>query len=488
MRPESLRAGRRWAALLLLSTLLVEGGFVLAADQTGAAHTLRILNSRLQRNKDHLERSASRLSLTEALARGLTANPVLAQAFARTEATSWTGVAIRKEWIPSLTAGNNSPGLVGVQQQQADTFSLSSPQVELEWTFFDPSRRPRAEANAAGLAADRFLLDVEARTLVLTIPQHYIDLQALLELEKDYQALGELAGSWRELAKAKWRRGTSIPDVDQLTSEELALMILRVQTHEQVIVAAAKLARSLSLPPGELMMPSERLGLKGTWPLGRQETIDQALRFREEIQQSLAKARSLGWQAVATRKGYLPTLAVGGYGSTQGTSDNAGLQSEGAVGVNVTWTLFDGGLLAAQANAQRKQQDQALQQAALDRLDVTAEVETSHAAYVSSRILVDAALAQVESARASILTSSRGFAEGRSDATTLVQVLNTLRGAQEAYIQAVQKHNRSVAALYRESARWPDTAEALLQRRLSHLRSGAASTGGWTTRSGHRAP
>ena len=471
MRSET--RSRAWA--LLASFLLGAPGALAgprsAPGATGPAHTLGTLEERVHTYRDHLERTSRRVTLQEALALGLAQNPSLAKAYAVIASTDWNGVAIRREWMPSLTAGNNDPGLVGVQQQQANTLSISSPELTLEWTFFDPSRHPRAQANAASLAADRFLFDVQARSLVLTIQQQYIDLQTLLELEGQYRQLSTLVEEWRSLAKAEGRRGASTPDVEQLTSQALALLILRIDTHEQVIVAASNLARSLSLPPGDLVMPRDPLVLSGPWGLSRRDTIAKALQFREEIQQSLANARALSWSAVATRAGYRPTLSLEGSGSVEGNSENTDLQSEATVGVNVGWTLFDGGLLAAKARSQRNQEEQALQQAALDRLTVTAEVETSHAAYLNSQIVVDASQAQVQSARATVASATRGFALGTSDATTLLQVLGNLRGAVEAYSRALQKHNRSVAALYRYSARWPEMAPPLVQERLSTLQT-----------------
>ena len=471
-----MRSEKRTRAWALLAALLLGAPGALAgprrgAGSTGGAVTLQSLEQRVYTYRDHLERTSRRVSLQEALALGLAQNPALAKAYALIEATAWDGVAIRREWFPSLTAGNNDPGLVGVQQQQANTLSISSPELTLEWTFFDPSRHPRAQANAASLAADRFLFDVQARSLVLTIQQQYIDLQTLLELEGEYRKLSTLVEAWRTLAKAQGRRGASNPDVDQLTGQAFALLILRIDTHEQVIVAASNLARSLSLPPGDLVMTRDPLELGGPWVPSRRDTIAQALQFREEIQQSLANARALSWSALATRAGYRPTLSLEGSGSVEGNSDNTALQSEATVGVNVGWTLFDGGLLAAKARSQRNQQEQALQQAALDRLTVTAEVEISHAAYLNSQIVVDASLAQVKSARATVVAATRGFAMGTSDATTLLQVLGNLRGAVEAYCRALQKHNKSVAALYRTSARWPEAAPPLVQQRLSNLQT-----------------
>ncbi|MEB3318721.1 MAG: TolC family protein [Cyanobacteriota bacterium] len=447
-----------------------------SARPLSSAERLEALKRRLFRNRDHLERSSRRLTLPEAIAMGLERNPSLAKAHAGIEATRWSGVAIRREWAPSLVVGNNDPGLLGMQQQQADTLSISSPELTLEWTFFDPSRTPRVRANAASLEAERFLFDVQARSLVLNVQESYIDLQALLALEVEYRQLSAIVDHWLQLAQARRPAGASTPDVDQLLSQQLAQLILRVDTHEQVIAAASKLAQALSLPPGELVLPAEPLALQGQWTLSREETITQALRLREEIQRSLATARSLAWGAVATRKGYLPTLSLEGTGSTQSSSDTSDLNSQGAVGMNVQWTLFDGGILAAKATSQRKQQEQALQQAALDRLTVTTEVETSYAAFINSQIVVDSAIAQMESARASFLSATKSFQAGSSDATTLLQVLANTRGAVEAYCRALRKHNRSVAELERYSARWPAAAQSLLRQRVARLQVSAPAS------------
>lgn len=441
------------------------------------AQSLQTLESRLHRYRDHLERTSRRLTLPEALAIGLAQNPILAQAHAQIESTRWSGVAIRREWAPSLTAESNDPGLLGIQQQQADSLTLASPQLTLEWTFFDPTRLPRSKANAASLVADRFLFDVEARSLVLNLQERYFDLQAELALEVEYRELSDMVAGWRRLAEARARAGAASPDLDQLTSQQLALLILRVDTHERVIAAASKLAQALSLPPGELVMPSDPLALQGEWTLPRRETIAQALALREEIQRSLATARGLDWSAVATRKGYLPTLSLEGTGSTQGNSISSGLDSEATVGMNVQWTLFDGGILAAQATSQRRRGEQALQQAALDRLTVTEQVETSYAAYVNSQIVVDTAIAQLASARASIASATRSYRAGGANATTLLQVLGNTRGAVEAYSSALRKHNRSVAELHRYSARWPPLAQALLRQRLASLGGPAGAAG-----------
>jgi hypothetical protein len=54
----------------------------------------------------------------------------------------------------------------------------------------------RAKANAASLEADRFLFDVEARSLVLNVQESYYDLQALLALGRPRRIPAGRPGCW----------------------------------------------------------------------------------------------------------------------------------------------------------------------------------------------------------------------------------------------------------------------------------------------------
>jgi outer membrane protein TolC len=134
------------------------------------------------------------------------------------------------------------------------------------------------------------------------------------------------------------------------------------------------------------------------------------------------------------------------------------------------WLLFDGGTNLAEANAFRMKSKQAEKQAELDRLTVTSQVQTSHASYISSMIVVDSASDEVRLALRALEEARHDFASGRTNATTLVQTLDAVRKAKENYRTAVTKHNIAVAELYRYSSSWPDTALSILQKRVQQLR------------------
>jgi len=450
--------------------------------------------------KDHLERRARRLSLLEAIRLGLEQNPVLAEGYAQLQQSQWQAIAIRREAIPSLQLSNDDPGLLGWRRAtdrdgSNDTVTGSSltnqtrtsrfllPKLQLQWTFFDPTRTPRVRAQQATTQADRLLFDISARNLVLDIQRTYYDLQRSSELEADYRHLSELTHTLVGMALAKQRRDRVDQGVvEQLKSEELALLVLCINIHEQVIRDAALLASRLSLPPGQLAMPSEPLHRSGSWGPSLEQTVVQALAFREEIQASLAQADSSSWSARAVLSASLPSFSLVGKSKWEQEAygqQNVPTPSSTTTGTNSTftnqaglffaWKPFDGGIDAALSTALKKRAEQSIQQAALDRLTVTSQVEASHAALISSLIVIDTAQDQLRSSGRALAAFRRQFAGGADNATTLIQMIQGYTKASESYRNSVSKHNSAIAELYRYSAQWPESALAVLQRRVQQL-------------------
>ena len=219
------------------------------------------LFERQRQYEDHLEHKALRLSELQA-------------------------IAIRREWVPTILGENDSPGLVGIETTRSnneifyDRYLL--PEVQLQWTFFDPSRTPRTKASLASLQASRLLFDISARNLILNIQQSYAELQKQRDLEKSYSELAKLTYALVRVAQEKGSNSdSSESERGQLAAEELDLLIFKINSHEQVIRQAAELARLLSLPPGDLALPSDPLRQRGRWDLSLKQTIDQALALRE---------------------------------------------------------------------------------------------------------------------------------------------------------------------------------------------------------------
>lgn len=458
------------------------------SSESVADRQYRDLLERLKLYRDGLEKSARLLTLDDAIALGLRNNPSLREADAGIQESDWSLVAIQREWWPSLRGGSSAPGVLGWTSSSSServrsvtgwnetltvkTSQVSLPALSLNWEFLDPSRNSRAQASRSEIAARRFLFLVDARRLILQIQQAYFTLQEQYQLEQSYR---QLERQISQLAEAGVVAGDDPGQRDQLLTQRLALLIRRISAHQRVIQAAAALAESLSLPPGQLALPADRLTAKGEWDQPLALSIEQALSLREEIQVSLARAAGQGWSAMARQRRYLPKLSLTGQiaspnqsytsgsplGAVQETATvNQAIQTQ--LGIGFDWTLFDGGILAAEAEVLRSRAHQAQAQADLTRLEVTRQVQDNHAALLNSLILIQAGADQLTVAGQSLRQASRAYLRAAGDATRVVQASNAYRDAFETYFASLRQHNTAIAALYRHSARWPQGTQALL--------------------------
>jgi outer membrane protein TolC len=446
------------------------------------------LLQRLRLYRDGLEKASRRLKLAEAIAIGLRENPSLREAHAAIQESDWTLVAIQRESWPSLRGGTSAPGVLGWtwattseriraatgwnETLTLKTGQASLPSLNLNWQFFDPSRNSNIQASRSEIAARRFLFLVDARTLVMQIQQAYYALQEQYQLEQSYRQLEQQVS---RLADAGIIRTDDPGQLDQLLTQRLGLLIKRISTHQRVIQAAAALAQSLGLPPGQLALPADPLSQEGVWEQPLALSLEQALRQREEIQANLATATADGWSARARQRRYLPRLSLAGQLSnptqisTSGPLLNAAQQTDSVnqsfqtqVGIGFDWTLFDGGILAAEAEALRSRSKQGLAKADLERLRVTRQVQDNQAELINSLILIEAGADQLSVAGQSFRAAGREYLNGRGDATRVVQASNAYRDAFETYFASLRQHNSAVAALYRHVARWPEGTQDLL--------------------------
>lgn len=479
--PRWLRPATRLVVIVALGMQLPPGRSAQDPPADGSSK----LYEQLRQYEDHLEHKAQRLSELQAITMGLARNPLLAQGYAEIEAARWQMIAIQREWVPTVLGKNDSPGLIGFERRKTfDQITKSRyllPEVQLQWTFFDPSRTPRTKASLASLQASRLLFDISARNLILNIQQSYAELQKQRDLEKGYSELFKLTHALAKVAQARGSDSdSSESERGQLAAEELDLLIFKINSHEQVIRQAAELARLLSLPAGELAMPSDPLQQRGRWDLSLKQTIDQALTLREEIRASLAEAEQSGWTAKAISNQVLPSLWLQASSRLEGDRYAQRSKTTSARGMSISvtqdaglyfnWPFADGGISAALARSERKRAMASNQQAERDRLDIVAEIQISHAAYISSLIVISSANDQLRESSRAIEAASHAFRRGEANATTVIQAIKNHRKAISSYGDAVKKHNSSIAELYRYSARWPETALPLLQRRVESLR------------------
>jgi len=470
----------------------------ISAPQVLADPLASKLQDQLNNLQATLKQRSQSASLQQALEAGLLNNPQLAAAYAQIQGQQWNLIAVRRQWYPTASAGSN-PYALG-QSFSTTTQSISLPPssdqttysnatsvgglgLNLNWTFFNPSRSANINAASESLKRQQLLFDVSARNLALQIQDSYFSLQEQQQLITSYEEI--LAATNREVAttEAQFNNGlVSIADVEQIRTQQYGTLTALINAYRQLINASAQVARTMALPPGALVLPAESLNPLGRWDEPLQATIEQALKLREEIQASLAAAASSSWQATSLFNSYWPSFSVGAsgsYGSSNTTSGFPGdsvsvnrrnLNWNGGVGVGFTWQFFDGGIAAAQAEASKAVARQAKDQAALDRLNVTQEVEVSYANYLTSLLALESTKAQASSARAAATAVQARFAAGVTDMASVVQTLSRAISSANEYANAVRTYNSAVAGLYRSSARWPAETQPLLKQRVEQLK------------------
>ncbi|MFO0139607.1 MAG: hypothetical protein ACK535_16640, partial [Cyanobacteriota bacterium] len=64
-------------------------------------------------NRDGLQKAATRISLDQAIAMGISSSPLLAANVDEIQASQWSRIAVTREWIPSLSVKTSDPGVLG---------------------------------------------------------------------------------------------------------------------------------------------------------------------------------------------------------------------------------------------------------------------------------------------------------------------------------------------------------------------------------------
>lgn len=453
---------------------------------------LYLIYEQYRENRDGLQKAAERINLPDALTRGLATSPELAATVADIQASEWNGVAIQREWVPTLSFKTSSPGVLGYTtstsslktktpgSEETEVLKFengfkSNPYADLSWSFFDPSRLSRQSAQGSRIQALRNRLTHTTRELILAIQTAYTTLQEDLEREKD---LIELFNQSISIYIGAHNSRRPVGEISRLEAQAVSLLIARINAHKDSIQSMDTLARLLNLEPGQLALPSEKLDVIPIWPLSRGESIQQALERREELRANALEVKALMSESRAIRLKVFPDLSLSGQVQRNNLTQQGGAFTDNLpgsltrttgystfVGLTFDWKVLDGGIRQANANASDAKARQTESQGELLRLTITKEVADAYAGFVASKILVDAARADVDASRRSLQAAINSYEAGlhNDEGTTVVQAMLKLQSALNTYRNLVAGQNTSIYQLYRSTATWPSTTETLVK-------------------------
>ena len=471
----------------------------------------------LQRLEAEIDASAIKVSLQEAVAQGILNNPSLASEFASLQSSEWGLIAAQRAWNPSfnLLGANpflgyswstyvtdnyaqikpyqgkdwekikDSPQGFQVKKAQQQQQFQAGVTAQLEWAFLDPTRQPSINSAQSSLEQQKLLFDNAARQLVLSLQQAYFEIQNTKQLIDSFKQIYAINKQQLDMLDARKAIGmVTVAEVEQQRSSLYIQLTQLVAYMKNYIAATAQLAELMALPEHALAVPSEPASAQGVWDKPLDETLDNALQYREDILAYSAQAEASRWQGISLLKSYLPVFSLGGTGGIVGTngypltylgidpgrSYYAQRQWTASVGIGFQWK-FDGGIAAAQAQQNFAQSRYALALKAKTEDQVVSEVRSTYGQMQTSAIAIRAARQSYKSAELAQAAARARFQVGVGDITAVVQAINQLSSSSQQIAASILNYNNSIAQLYRYSATWPKAAKQEVEERVQSLRN-----------------
>jgi outer membrane protein TolC len=443
------------------------------------------------------------LSLDQAIELALINNPELSASYSTIEGQRWSVIAARRRWYPYLSVepSRDSSLQFGASQRQnstsapipgstitSETNQSWNIQANLGWTFFDASRRPAIQGAIRDLNAQRLLFDVAARNLVLAVQVAYYRMQEQMRLVDQYKVITLLATLQLDLAIERQQQGRRLGNqIQQLRTTQRAEITNLIDAYVALFEYSVELSKLLALPGLSLVIPADAFDSPQPWLDPLDATVAHALAFREEIAVALQQSQAQSWRSSELLGAYWPRLDLLAVGKLDAFNNMSFVNGEaspnsqlnagpGTVGIALNWSLYDGGIKAADAAKRRSEARTLALQADAARLQASAQVRQAYVRYVGSVLQVQNTTDAVSDSWSAFIGAIGLFHNNAIDATTLIQTQAQLVDALTAAAAAQRLRSTSVAELYRYSARWPPDVERLFEQKgaqFDRLRPGS---------------
>jgi len=409
--------------------------------------------------RNNLDLQQSRVNLERSLA-----------SLRETQAELFPGVNLSS----NLTWSDSANARISIRRQE-DTLGERSPiqtdptsitwntELRVNYTLFDfGGRSARIAAAEAQVRTTELEIERQLEQVRLQVSEAYYDIQdADMSVQINRSAV-ENAQQSLEDAQALESAGVGTRfDVlraeVQLANDQQALNEALASQR----VARRRLARVLNVPQSVDLAAADPVDLAGVWELDLEQTIILALRNRAELQQQLVDRDIAQEQQRAVRSQALPQFSLFGSANLIDTSgDDVGGLTEGySAGVQMQWSLFDGGARAAQVRQLELEEESAEVRFADARNQVRVEVEESYYQLDSRLENVSRATVALELAEESLELARLRFRAGVGTQTDVISAQNDLTQAQGNLVTAILGYNRSLAQLQRAVSNYPFTDE-----------------------------
>ena len=406
-----------------------------------------------------------RLTIEEAQSRALAASHRLAEARAR-EAAAKAFVAVRgSAGLPSVAAVAgytrtnhvlefSVPSATGVPRVlYPDVPSNYHSRLDLQWPIYTGGQTDAleraAQAEASAVGAEVSVAQSDLRLEVARAFWAVVTAKAAVDVLQQ-----GMARSQAHVADVKQRFDVGLVPPNEIASaeaQESRARMLAIEARNQRYVASAELARLVGLEPGQTVEPAGALDGPGDTAIAVEPLLAEARTSRRERHALEQRVEAADQMRVAASAGRLPAVSI--VGGVDYARPNPRIfpradrwEDSWDAGINVRWSLWDGGRTAANVAQAAGGAEAARQRLAEFDSILTVDVRQRALDVSSSRAAITAANDGVRAA-----TEARRVVAERYRAGVIPQI--EVLDAEFVLLQAELDRTRALASLRVAEAR-----------------------------------
>lgn len=374
------------------------------------------------------------------------------------------------QWYPNLNLEANSLPTFTTGQARSNALSGAAltdrwdlgASLTAQWSLINPQRVPTIAAARDQFESAKFQYVIALRDLRLQTASAYFDLQQ----SDDQVRIGQESVrasivSLRD-SKARFQAGVATK-LEVLEAETQLSRDQQLLTNSLAAQAIARrtLAALLNLPQNVTPTAKDPARVFGIWQPSLQESIVAAYAFREELDQALLDISIANSQANAALGAVQPFLNI--FAAFSGNVFDGqdpvivaqpgvdGGNYDTAIGVNLSWRIFDGGAAAAQSRQNKQLAQENTFRFAQRRDGIRQEVETSFYELEKNNRNIVTTSREVISARESLRLARLRFQAGVTTQREVVDNQRDLTQAEVRYSNSITDYNKRLAELRRRT-------------------------------------
>ena len=387
--------------------------------------------------------------------------------------------SVRQSYSPSPNRNIANGDITGYS---TNSITAMDAVLKASWALIDPQRTPRIAAARDRYEKAKNAYLIGLRDLRLQAAAAYFDLQSADEQVRiGQESVRASLVSLRD-ARSRFQAGVA-------TKLEVLQAETQLARDQQLLTnaltgngpggpglgqadARRQLASLLSLPQDVTPVAKDPSRVVGAWIPSLDESIIAAFAYREELDDILLDISIANSEANSELAASQPLLSIvntlsasHSYGArytdfVNGSNDAPAAQNvlgqtnwsvDNAIGLNLSWTLFDGGRARALYRLNKQKANEGRYRFAQRRDQIRVEVERSFFELQRNNLNISTNAQEVLSTRESLRLARLRFQAGVTTQREVVDTQRDLTQAEVRYALAISTYNKSLADLRRRT-------------------------------------